>query len=79
MERSYTGYDSHNITQVPPYHGLRTAGVACMSLHVSSSVTMSTSDMSLGGTRGTGGVLRLRATSSCPGEGVKGNPVLAYN
>jgi hypothetical protein len=35
--------------------------------------------MALGGTRGTGGVLRLRATSSRPGEGVKGNPVLAYN
>jgi hypothetical protein len=46
---------------------------------VSSSATMSTSDMALGGTRGTGGVLRLRATSSSPGEGVKGYPVLAYN
>jgi hypothetical protein len=35
--------------------------------------------MALGGTRGMGGVLILRATSSRPGEGVKGNPVLAYN
>jgi hypothetical protein len=62
-----------------PTRGLRTAGVAWMSLHVSSSVSMSTSDMALGGTRGMGGVLRLRAMSSRPGEGVKGNPVLAYN
>jgi hypothetical protein len=61
-----------------PTRGLRTAGVAWMSLHVSSSVTMPTNDMALGGTRGTGGVLRLRATSS-RGGGVKGNPVLAYN
>jgi hypothetical protein len=62
-----------------PTRGLRTAGVAWMSLHVLSSVTLSTSDIALGGTRGTGGVLRLRSTSSRPGEGVKGNPVLAYN
>jgi hypothetical protein len=49
-----------------------------MSLHVSSSATMSTSDMALGGTLGTG-VLRLSATSYRPGEGVKVIPVLAYN
>jgi hypothetical protein len=53
-----------------PTRALTTAGVAWVSLHVSSSITMSTSDMELGGTRGTGGVLRLRATSSRPGEGV---------
>jgi hypothetical protein len=62
-----------------PARGLRIAGVAWMSLHVASSVTMSTSDMALGDTRGTGGVLRLRVTNSRPGEGVKRNPVLVYN
>jgi hypothetical protein len=50
-----------------------------MSLHVSSIVTMSISDMALGDTQGTVGVLRLRAMSSRPGGGVNGNPVLAYN